>query len=524
MTSSIVKGMAYATMCYNERKMVDKHGNDILPTVASAIPIGKEPVVDNNNRTQLICSMHDPKPVVVEHEVKLYFYESDFTWLVFFSEPVAVQCIVEESGGMKLQVVETRGDPSDESHPLVIRTALYQLCTSGRNPVYCHQEMFHPTATFIGQGRYGELLRNHSHLFPGPNTNFDYAVDSERGFVIMKFDWDVQDVTNRSSLSKSDETAFDLISFALPHHLDIMDDTVAVAGDVLYCAQSLTGPACLMEGSTWTLVDSIPDVNFRAPRPPAPWSFVDLSNSLRKDITFQLPDYFQRGAGDTYFSGKMLAKLGRILLIAEELQEICSGSLNTSEETFSHEYAKACQAVSLPSAQQMKDAIESLKSSVEIWINGTAETPFVYDSSWGGVVSCGCDFDGYQCRNKYPDCRAFFDPGLDFGNAFYNDHHFHYGYHIYGAAVAAHFDPEWGRRHFERVLLLIRDIANPTEKDKHFPTWRNKDWYQGHSWASGVAQNYRNGKNQESSSESIAAYEAVALFGKTMVSMIISTQ
>jgi len=103
-------------------------------------------------------------------------------------------------------------------------------------------------------------------------------------------------------------------------------------------------------------------------------------------------------------------------------------------------------------------------------------------------------------------------------NAFYNDQHFHYGYFVYAAAVVAHFDSSWGRLMFEEVLLLIRSIANPAEEDDFFPTFRHKDWFQGHSWASGIAMNYDNGKNQESSSEAIAAYEAVALYGSSMVS------
>ena len=102
-------------------------------------------------------------------------------------------------------------------------------------------------------------------------------------------------------------------------------------------------------------------------------------------------------------------------------------------------------------------------------------------------------------------------------SAFYNDQHFHYGYHIHGAAVVAHFDADWGKKHFEEVLLLVRSIANPSEADNAFPLFRHKDWYQGSSWASGVPRPpYLNGKNQESSSEAIAAYESVALFGQVM--------
>jgi len=101
-------------------------------------------------------------------------------------------------------------------------------------------------------------------------------------------------------------------------------------------------------------------------------------------------------------------------------------------------------------------------------------------------------------------------------NAFYNDVHFHYGYFIHAAAVVSHFDPVWGRKMFEQVLMLIRVIASP-EEDLFFTSWRHKDWFQGHSWASGIAMVFPNGKNQESSSEAIAAYEAIAVYGSTMV-------
>jgi endoglucanase Acf2 len=83
------------------------------------------------------------------------------------------------------------------------------------------------------------------------------------------------------------------------------------------------------------------------------------------------------------------------------------------------------------------------------------------------------------------------------------------------------FDGDWGRKWHQHVLLLVRDIANPSNDDMFFPTWRHKDWYLGFSWASGVVtinggQAYPNGRNQESVSEAIHAYEAVALYGEVM--------
>lgn len=108
----------------------------------------------------------------------------------------------------------------------------------------------------------------------------------------------------------------------------------------------------------------------------------------------------------------MLAKLGRILTIGEELSEICSDD-NAPEE---------CSGLDIPSldSPEFQATVARLRSNVEVWINGTGEIPFVYDGAWGGLVSCGCDFDGDDevgvCRNKFPDCPAFYDPGLNFGN------------------------------------------------------------------------------------------------------------
>ena len=68
-------------------------------------------------------------------------------------------------------------------------------------------------------------------------------------------------------------------------------------------------------------------------------------------------------------------------------------------------------------------------------------------------------------------------------------------------------------------MLYIRDFANPYAEDKFFIQFRQKDWWLGSSWASGIisAENSPHGRNQESSSEAIAAYEAVALYGAVMV-------
>ena len=277
----------------------------------------------------------------------------------------------------------------------------------------------------------------------------------------------------------------------------------------------MNGLACLVEGSTWVLKEDLAgEPSFSAPRPPMAKSIPNLADAINKDIYFRLPEYFQRGAGDTYFSGKALAKFSRILLITEELKNMCAEVVDHGLKVY-----EECNNITLPSNEVFDQAVDHLRSSTEIWINGTADIPFVYDTQWGGIVSCGCYFNGSskKCNNIFPDCPSVSDKGLDFGHGFYNDHHYHQGYHIYAAAAVAHFDPVWGTKHFEEVLLLIRDIANPSPDDVYFPTYRMKDWYLGNSWAFGIGALYPNGRNQESSSEAIAAYEAVSLFGQVMI-------
>jgi endo-1,3(4)-beta-glucanase len=147
----------------------------------------------------------------------------------------------------------------------------------------------------------------------------------------------------------------------------------------------------------------------------------------------------------------MLARLARVLLVAEEI------GYDVHNPLFSK-------------------ALNRLREGTEIWLNGSALAPLLYDPAWGGLISCGCDYNwrNSSCFNAYPNCPALSDPGQNFGNAFYNDHHFHYGYHIYAAAVIGKYDHVWGRKYHERVMLFIRDIANPSHEDPFFPTWRHK--------------------------------------------------
>ena len=57
-------------------------------------------------------------------------------------------------------------------------------------------------------------------------------------------------------------------------------------------------------------------------------------------------------------------------------------------------------------------AVERLTAMLEPWVKGSNADPLMYDPTWGGL----CTANGLA------------DHDADFGNGWYNDHHFHYGY------------------------------------------------------------------------------------------------
>ncbi len=224
------------------------------------------------------------------------------------------------------------------------------------------------------------------------------------------------------------------------------------------CTRQLHGIICPVIGNSWTIKLPYYDVGFSSKHPYRTEMLDVIRSAVLDDLLYNLPPYYQRGSGDTYFSGKMIAKLARILLIADDI---------------------AITTTTKDGPVLFEKALAHLRECVSIWLNSSSTTPIVYDSTWGGVIGCGCDFNGatQACNNEYPNCPTLSDVGQNFGNGFYNDHHFHYGYHIYGAAVVARFDKKWGRAYHQRVLALIRDIANPSNNDPYFTVFRHKDWY-----------------------------------------------
>ncbi len=256
-----------------------------------------------------------------------------------------------------------------------------------------------------------------------------------------------------------------LLMMAMPHHLPRLQG--AVLPGLSY--SSMTGTLQAVEASTWNLRIPLSTITWNAPRPIDPARLAAVQAALTADASYD------PGAGansDPYFGGKHLAKLARLSLIADEVGDTAS--------------AAALRARLTPLAAK--------------WLGGQNPADnLVYETSWGGLVTV----------------NGLADTGADFGQGIYNDHHYHYGYHLFAAAAVLKANPNaFTAAQRKGLLAMVRDIANPSANDPGFTQLRMFDLFRSHSWAHGLAYpDGGHGSDQESSSEAVNAWYGLQLLG-----------
>ena len=319
-------------------------------------------------------------------------------------------------------------------------------------------------------GPSGELIYDGSAGTYATSTNISGSVNRQTGTYQLSWrkEWVIQ--------------SSPLLMFALPHHLQSFDASTksGVQGD-LKLHTTTKGTATAVVANGWTLVEpSLPtDMGF------APWSpstrsagnlskaAVDMISSVASEEIKQDVEA-QSNLDSMYFSGKALSKFATLIYTAKVL---------------AHRSDLADQG------------LIRLKSAFARFSTNRQKFPLVYDTAWKGVVSSAS--------------YVLHDPGVDFGNSYYNDHHFHYGYFIHAAAIIASLDPSWLNQNKDYVNVLVRDAANPSFQDNYFPVSRAFDWYHGHSFAKGLFES-ADGKDQESSSEDAFFAYALKMWGRVV--------
>ncbi|PQE12215.1 glycosyl hydrolase family 81 protein [Rutstroemia sp. NJR-2017a BVV2] len=272
-----------------------------------------------------------------------------------------------------------------------------------------------------------------------------------------------------------------LLMYALPHHVESFDNATYCAVSQRVVLDTTTkGTATAVLSNSWTLLEpSLPNTMGFLPWSPARGSLnpstissaakAVISNIAAVEVSQNMT--MQTNLDSMYYSGKALAKFAGIVYTIHDI----------------------VGDVALAQA-----GLNKLKQSFERFSSNQQQFPLVYETAWSGLVSSA----SYTTLNS----------GADFGNTYYNDHHFHYSYFVYAAAIIGYLDPTWLASHKDYINTLVRDYANPSPLDPYFPVSRSFDWYHGHSWAHGLYETF-DGKNEESSSEdSLSAY-ALKMWG-----------
>lgn len=493
MDALIARGSPYNTFSFTKS----------TPLITSLMSVQKQDGLNANitvDGTLAPCNGN----VVTGTAIGVSFIESDATWLIFSDKTrVSWKCTASP-----FALTATK---QADSSPLIVRLAMANNCTSGTGSHHCDLNSKKPRDQTV----WTQALIKNADVVP---TAGDASFGINANTATVRYSWTT---TTMSSGGSIDVSGSSVLMVSLPHHRSVFDDATkgAEISEVPHVAYSTRGIGKPVLASEWIMYLPLSPLDFSAPRPidismkklitQAIITGPSLFNGSMGDKDYDVPGNYAIGAGDTYFGGKMLARLARVALIAEEV---------------------AVDPATL------SDIVSRLQARVEVWYNSSSLNRLQYDALWGGIIACGCKYDDCggkcapHCNNDPlgPGCPACSDPGINFGNGYYNDHHFHYGYHIYAAAVVAHFNPTWAAQFFERVLTLVRDIANPSPEDPYFPVTRHKDWFMFHSWAGGIplaaGQPYMNGRNQESTSEAAHAYYAVGLFGHAMATHIQNEQ
>ncbi len=162
------------------------------------------------------------------------------------------------------------------------------------------------------------------------------------------------------------------------------------------------------------------------------------------------------------------------------------------------------QALGILSNSFVQTLIGDLKTALMAWMNGTNSPTYKgvliyqlqYDQTWGGVI---VPADAVAAANGCVGPTAY-------GNSFYNDHLFHYGYIMMALAALEHIGEGLNGTFPNQIQNLIYDVLNPTNDPTFSPKVRHKDFYTGHSWAPGVVPDVN--RQLESSGEAVNCYYA----------------
>ncbi|KAK9239509.1 endo-1,3(4)-beta-glucanase [Lipomyces kononenkoae] len=314
-------------------------------------------------------------------------------------------------------------------------------------------------------------LDNHAGMYATGATVFGIATGNQGTYTI-----------NYSSLGSSNAGV--LLLFALPHHVTSFYTSMKsrALGFTMDCQTK--GIMYAYSTNQLVMTETLPtEINF------APWTSIPGKSAnytmsaiglISEAALFEVMEDFgaQTNLDSMYFAGKALDKFAMICYVSHfVLRNIIITNM----------------------------CLTKLKAAFAVFATNSGTYPLLYDNTYKGIISSAAISTGNSMA--------------DFGNTYYNDHHFHYGYHIHAAAVIGYIDKDlggtWIANNKDYVNALVRDVANPSPLDRHFPFSRSFSWFHGHSWAKGLFES-ADGKDEESSSEDYHHAYAIKLWGQVV--------
>ena len=252
----------------------------------------------------------------------------------------------------------------------------------------------------------------------------------------------------------------------IPHHFRTVSSDITKVGSAFPTPR---GPLYLAQGSVFNLEYAMPGI---LPFYPIPKTVATEKNPFKPD---RMSGYLKglddartksQPAGDTYFGGKDIMKVGQYASIAERMKD--------------------------PSAKPLTDKFRGYLVDWFTFSGPGDPHYFAYYPKWKGMTG-------------FP---------TSFGSEFFTDHHFHYGYFTQSAAILGTMDPDFLKDYGQMARLVGKEYANWDRNDKFLPYLRNFDPWNGHSYAGGSSSG--DGNNQESTSESMNAWGGLFLLGTEM--------
>ncbi|XP_038058080.1 uncharacterized protein LOC119729546 [Patiria miniata] len=301
-----------------------------------------------------------------------------------------------------------------------------------------------------------------------PKTRF--CTEDDKGYI--SFDWNKQGGDFFGQNPKEN-----ILTVVLPHQESLLPKENLVDTPFVFKGHV---------GDVWVMEEDLPRASME-PDPEAiqrikddPDKLKDIKEAMDKDAAHQqlFIDCSKSSEPQSYWAGKSIGMVARLASI--------SRALGTDHYT---------------------ELEKPLRKCLDMWLGlkcGLSEVnSFRYDTVWGGLF----------IRSADPGQPVY--PYTNFGFVSYADHHFHLGYWMYAIAYYATYHKDWAmeEENYDRIMTLARDVGNPSKADGFFPTVRQKDWYLGSSWATGIGGEAR---QEESSSEAINGYHALAALGEAL--------